>query len=171
MTSAASLNSIYRQMPPKTLAAMVLNAAVVRDEDTVNRIMAAVPRRTYSCPDIAYQWTRDALETALLTLGMEWWRNIAMQQVCTGGVLRAANEEDYDNLLEWDARHAKWRRAGAVIDAVLHTLCAECGLDEPAIRNWLNLPPKAGMEPEPFDDEQREDFEAMVKNWRQLMAF
>lgn len=91
-----------------------------------------------------------------------------MKLVCTGGILRSALDDDDADMARWDDVHTGWLRAGAVIDAVLRTICTEAGLDEPVIREWLHLPPAvAAIE---LDDEQRGHHDSMVSRWRDSMA-
>lgn len=70
-------------------------------------------------------------------------------------------------MTHWDDVHTGWLRAGAVIDAVLATICREAGLDEPVIRGWLHLPSAvASIE---LDEEQQAHQDNMLREWRQTM--
>ena len=162
------LSRVYEKMPARALASMVINAQAAGDSDTIERVMLAIPRKTYIAPDVAYQRAHDALQTCLLSIGAEWWRNCAMKLVCTGGVMRAALDDHDGDIAHWDDVHTGWLRAGAVIDAVLHTICVEAGLDEPVIRDWLHLPPEvAAIE---LDAEQQSNHDAELARWRQTMT-
>lgn len=81
MTTVSQINNLYSQLPPSVLASLVMNAAVAGDFEEADKIMAVVPRRTYTCPDLQYQWRRDAMETGLLALGVEYWHCVSMMMV------------------------------------------------------------------------------------------
>ena len=161
------LARVYEKMPPRALASVVINAQAAGDSETIERVMLAVPRRTYIAPHVDYQRAHESLETALLSIGAEWWRNCAMKLVCTAGVIRGALDDDNGDMAHWDDVHTGWLRAGAVIDAVLRTICTEAGLDEPVIREWLHLPEVSSIE---LDDEQQGHHDDMVSRWRGSMA-
>lgn len=72
-------------MPARVLASVVINAQAAGESEANERVMLAVPRRTYISPHVDYQRAHDALQTCLLSIGAEWWRNCAMKLVCTGG--------------------------------------------------------------------------------------
>ena len=161
------LSRVYEKMPARALASVVINAQAAGDSETIERVMQAIPRQTYIAPHVAYQRAHEALETALLSIGAEWWRNCAMKLVCTGGVIRSALDDDDGGMAYWDGVHTGWLRAGAVLDAVLRTICTEAGLDEPVIREWLHLPEVGSID---LDDEQQGHHDAELARWRQTMT-
>jgi len=74
-------------MPPAALASLSINALAANDLAEVERIVAAVPRKRYLCPDAAYQWRSDAMQTGLLALSTECWHATSMMMVCHAWIL------------------------------------------------------------------------------------
>lgn len=163
--TTTTLSKIYEKMPVRTLAAMAVNAEAANDSAAVDRIMAAVPRRNYIAPDANFEWTKDALTTVLLGLACEWWRTTAMWQTTRCGSLMTINDSDNDESFVWNAHSQKWTRRLKVVDAVIHAICSESGLDEATIRKWLHLLPEE-IHAE-LDDEQQTQFDDMIGRWRQ----
>lgn len=165
MTTAA-LAKIYERLPPRKLAVLAVNAAVSQDGAELDRIIAACPRKTYTCPDIAFEFTKDALTTTLLTLGLEWWRDMTLAQTARCGLLQAATAHDTDEAQKWLANCQKWTGLANTVDAAIHTICRESGLDEDAVRKWLNVAERSDAE---LTAEQRELYDEVIDRWRVSM--
>jgi len=144
MTTVSQVGKLYDQMPPAVLASLVINAAVAGEVEEVNRITAAVPRKTYTCPDVQYQWRREAIETGLLALGVEYWHCVSMMLVANATLLAMAHQEDveFSGLQQADQTYQKWASHHQALDVVLGRMCREAGLDEQRIRVWLRIPPE-----------------------------
>lgn len=165
MTTAA-ITRIYEKLPPRKLAVLAVNAAVSQDGDELDRIIAACPRKTYTCPDIAFEFTKDALTTTLLTLGLEWWRDMTLAQTSRCGLMHAIAAKDSDETQKWLANCQKWTGLANTVDAAIHTICEESGVDEDAVRKWLNIAERTGEE---LNDEQFELYEEVTNRWRKSM--
>jgi hypothetical protein len=162
----AAVQKIYEKMTPTQLAALSVSAIAQGDKESLARILAAVERRTYTGPHIDFEWTRDTLGLALVGLGLEWWRGMALRSVSSANVMAAANQENYEQVPDWSERSQTWSRHSAVVDAVLHTLCKESALDEPTIRQWLKMPP---YDPVALDAEQQKQHDNHMQAWREAM--
>jgi hypothetical protein len=162
----AAVQKIYEKMTPRQLAALSVNATAQCDKESLARILAAVERKTYTGPHLDFEWTRDALGLALVGLGLEWWRGMALRSVSSANVMAAANQENYEQMPNWSGRSQTWSRHCAVIDAVVHKLCTESALDEAAIRQWIKIPPHDPLE---LDEEQQQHHDQLMRTWREAM--
>lgn len=170
MTTAAALSRIYEKMPPAALAAMVINAAVAGDDAEMNRIMAAVPRRSYTCPDAEYTLRRDNMQAGLLEWAVDYWKAVAFMMVRnTDVLLQGAAGDDVGAMMAADASFRRWARYRRILDAALTEMCAYAGLDEPRIRAWLKVPdvfPHRELTPD-----EREVMEERLADWRAALDF
>lgn len=170
MTTVSQINKLYSQLPPSVLASLVMNAAVAGDFEEADKIMAAVPRKSYICPDVQYQWRRDVMETGLLALGVEYWHCVSMMLVANASVLTMAHREgvELSQLHHADQTYQKWANYHQALDEVVRRMCQEAGLDEQRIRTWLRIPPK--IPTRELDEAGQAAVDERLAVWRKALA-
>jgi hypothetical protein len=170
MTTLSQVGKLYTQMPPSALASLVMNAAVAGEFAEAEKIIAAVPRKTYTCPDVQYQWRRDAMETGLLALGVEYWHCVSMMMVANAAVFSHGYDEEASlpEVLAADTACQRWAAHHRALDATLAALCEYAALDERRIRSWLRIPAARGNQAALTDVEQAV-VEERLAAWRKAL--
>ena len=137
----AKTTKVLKSTPPAHLAAPLLNACFQRNAAEMDKIMAIVPRQHVLCPDPGYIFVREFLETRLLMLAAEFWRSTAFASSCNAAVLASDPKQPAREIFELDAEFLRWKSWGRMLSALLSAMCEVAGLDEPAVREFLSLPP------------------------------
>ena len=133
---------VMKSTPPAHLASVMLNAAFSRDANEMDRVINCVPRKPVLCPDPGYIFVREFLETRMLLLAAEFWRSTAFASSCNAAVLaHDSTKRPARELFELDSEFQSWKSWGRMLDRLLSAMCSHAGLDEPAVREFLSLPP------------------------------
>lgn len=166
--TATNLNRVYSGIPPAALASLAIHAGIAGDETELQRIHAAVPRKTYTCPDVAYQWRRDTIETQLLQWAVDYWKATSFMMVANAHVLLMKPDGDVLDFVAADASYQKWAGYRRILIAALQAMCAHAGLDEQRIRTWLMVPDEPGQ-PRELSPDERAVMEERLQQWRQAL--
>lgn len=132
---------VLKSTPPAHLAAPLLNACFQKNAAEMDKIMAIVPRQAVLSPHTGYLGAREFLEGRLLLVALEFWRSTAFAANCNAAVLAHDPKRPAREVFELDAEFQAWKSWGRMLSALLSEMCSHAGLDEPAVREFLSLPP------------------------------
>lgn len=131
------ITTLYKQMTPKELANLAVNAIIRNDKKDFELINNSVKRKDYNCPDIEYQSRRDGIVQLGLFYGVEWWKNQALNTAALW-----ANEINPDTLII-DALNCdvvmEFQTRLASLELALNQVCEQIQIDINTVKWWAGI--------------------------------
>lgn len=134
---AAQVDKLYKGLAPTELANLAFGAIVRCDEAEVDAILAAVPRKSYTCPHKDY-WNRSHdLEMLAFEYGLLYWETKAKLYLAMAagavGLLK-------DGAAVFEVEEAALR----AMDVALANVCQAVGVEAATVRQWARCPEAEG---------------------------
>ena len=140
-----NLQKIYTRLIGKQLGALYYLNVLKSDESEIQKILASVPRKNYSCLDAEFTDTRDAYFDLALAWGLDYWRTrgLLFEFIhCFKLSLDRGSREDAGFFMA-AAKRRESRLLAA--DQALEEICKECEIDPTSIRAFSETEPYQAM--------------------------
>lgn len=179
-----SIRRLYKDMTPRQLAVVAVNAELAGDYDTPKEILAHIPRKTYAMSDAAYTDTAQFLEGMVIALMADYWQACAMHTgltlALTTKIRRPDSLDADDDVIEQNREELlrimrmadDWRETMEMFDHLCTVICEETGLDEKTVRKRSRLPDEGptDFDLESLSPQNRSLFEETTKTWRENLT-
>lgn len=176
----SAMQRIYKDMTPNQLAIVSVNATLDGDDETPREILAYVPRKTYSQPDIHYSDLAQFLEGMTIALTADYYYAATLHASILVEMMRntfrpgtidtddAAIEGNADHIKEMVEAANHWKDSRDMVDHFATVICKETGLDEVIVRKRAKFPAK-GPEgfPECLSPKLRREYDEMLSGFRE----
>lgn len=179
----AQIQRLYKDMTPRQLAVVSVNAELAGDETTPREILAYIPRKNYTMSDAAYGDTAQYLMGMVIALMADYYQSHASYASVMVEVMRKTHRpgtiDTDDNVIAANAvtlermvdRAHYWRTRRDMIDHFCSVVCEESGLDEAIVRKRAGLPDDGPENhPECLSDELKRELDEMLSGWRESFS-
>ncbi|HCU23923.1 MAG TPA: hypothetical protein DF383_02810 [Deltaproteobacteria bacterium] len=140
-----NLQKIYTHLTGKQLGALYYLHSLKSDENEIQKILASVPRKNYSCLDAEFTDARDTYFDLALAWGLDYWRTrgLLFEFIhCFKLSLDRGSREDADFFMA-AAKRQESRLLAA--DQALEAICKECEVNPASIRAFSEAEPYQSM--------------------------
>lgn len=161
-----SITKIYTGLDSKELATLAFSYLTDENELEFRRVAAAVPIKSYQCPDMEYQDFLDGfIKMAALWAIEHWYIYSRSLEALVAMHMAAGNQSKEESMIEV---HRVWESRLLALESALSVVCEENGISPDAVRRLARTTAftsgYAGLMP---DDIYRAEFQVKMA---QLLA-
>lgn len=132
---------LYEGLTNKERAALAFRYMTDTNELELERVAAAVPMKTYECPDMEYQrWLNGFGDMAALW-AIEHWQTYSRKLAALWALHLMIARKELDKVQAMMEAHEKWESHLLALDRALVAICEEHGIDPDAVRRMAGADP------------------------------
>lgn len=132
---------LYEGLTNKERAALAFRHMTAVNELELERVAAAVPTKTYECPDMEYQrWLNGFADMAAMW-AIEHWKTYSRKLAALGALHLMIARKELDKVQAMMDAHEKWESHLLALDRALLAICEEHGIDPDAVRRMAGADP------------------------------
>lgn len=128
------LTKAYRGLSADHSAALAFHYISEGNELEFNRLADAVPRKDYTCPDLAYQTRLDGLTRFAAFWAIEYWRLRSRKAELLGASIALHHKGNHETADEFLEAHEQTEASLLALDTALMMVCHENGLNPSDVR-------------------------------------
>jgi hypothetical protein len=130
------VNKLYSHLNSRELAVLAFNAISTQDEPELDRILLAVPERSYTGTDLNYIMTLNSFMHVTHAWGLLYWQYQYASLAVRAGLYITSADDSMDDLAAREALESIKRRKALLLalDEALLCWCGEHRIDPAAVR-------------------------------------
>lgn len=135
------ITKLYEELSNKERAALAFRYLTDINELELRRVAAAVPMKTYGCPDKEYQqWFNGFFDMAALW-AIKHWQAYSRKLAALGALHLHIARKELDQIQTMIETHEKWESQLLALDRALLAISKEHGIDPDAVRLMAGAEP------------------------------
>ena len=154
---------MYDKLTTKQQAALAFNHLMAGNQSETERVISAVPMRSYRCKDLDFQDQFESYRVMALLWTVEYWQLYAQQLEALVRLNLNTRRKDW---IKADQAHEQLEHIGSclsAIDRALQSVCEAQGLDSAAVRLMAGCKPSMAFAPDlAYESEVREQLERVI---------
>jgi hypothetical protein len=138
---------MYDKLTTKQQAALAFNHLMTGNQIETERVISAVPMKSYRCKDLDFQDQFESYRVMALLWAVEYWQLYAQQLEALVRLNLHTRRKDW---IKADQAHEQFEYIGSclsAIDRALQSVCEAQGLDSAAVRLMAGCRPLAATAP------------------------
>src|SRR5574338_509983 len=153
---------LYERLTNKERAALAFRYMTDINELELERVAAAVPMKTYQCPDMEYQRWLDGFACMAALWAIEHWQTFSRKLAALGAMHIMIARKEPEKAQAMIEAHEKWESRLLALDRALLAICEEHGLDPDAVRRMAGADPFTPLYALEPDAEYQETMQASL---------
>jgi hypothetical protein len=154
---------MYDKLTTKQQAALAFNHLMTGNQIETERVISAVPIKSYRCKDSDFQDQFESYRVMALLWSVEYWQLYAQQLETLVRLNLYTRRKDW---IKADQAHEQLEHVGSclsAIDRALKSVCEAQGLDSAAVRLMAGCRPSTVFAPDlAYESEVREQLKTVV---------
>ena len=154
---------MYDKLTTKQQAALAFNHLMTGNQIETERVISAVPMKSYRCKDLDFQDQFESYRVMALLWSVEYWQLYAQQLEALVRLNLHTRRKDW---IKADQAHEQLEHIGSylsAIDRALQSVCEAQGLDAGAVKLMAGCRPSMAFAPDlAYQSEVREQLERVI---------
>ena len=154
---------MYDKLTTKQQAALAFNHLMTGNQIETERVISAVPMKSYRCKDLDFQDQFESYRVMALLWSVEYWQLYAQQ---LEALVRLNLHTRHKDWIKADQAHEQLEHIGSylsAIDRALQSVCEAQGLDPEAVRLMAGCRPSMAFAPDlAYESEVREQLDRVI---------
>ena len=154
---------MYDQLTPKQQAALAFNHLLTGNKAETDRVVDAVPYKSYRCKDLDFEDQFDSYRRMTMVWSIEYWQLYAQQLETLVRLNLYTRRKDW---IKADQAHEQLEHIGShlsAIDRALQSVCEAQGLDSEAVKLMAGCRPSMAFAPDlAYESEVREQLDRVI---------
>ena len=154
---------MYDKLTTKQQAALAFNHLMTGNQIETERVISAVPTKSYRCKDLDFQDQFESYRVMALLWAVEYWQLYAQQLEALVRLNLHTRRKDW---IKADQAHEQLEHIGSclsAIDRALQSVCEAQGLDAGAVKLMAGCRPSMAFAPDlAYQSEVREQLERVI---------
>ena len=154
---------MYDKLTTKQQAALAFNHLMTGNQIETERVISAVPMKSYRCKDLDFQDQFESYRVMALLWAVEYWQLYAQQLEALVRLNLYTRRKDW---VKADQAHEQLKHIGSylsAIDRALQSVCEAQGLDSEAVKLMAGCRPSMAFAPDlAYESEVREQLDRVI---------